>query len=263
MAGAPLDTVEMALNVARVRLLDAIQSIGGEVLTDTAAFTLPTINAAWRRFQELIVNFGIPWLKQEKILPSVGAVSGSDPATQVYMNWDGYNNGAGLNPSPALPQDFIEPLLLWERTHGSNSDFFPMDKLDNGLPAVVKSTRNNSWEWRQGAIYMPGATLATDIRLRYTAFYPDFVDPGTTAFNLQTIPVARSYNQLAWFICSEVSRARGDMDGAYFDQQAEQAVKYMFDMDTSQAKSVDNDSEYGNMTDRFTRLDGPPSPRTQ
>jgi hypothetical protein len=263
VAGAPQDTVEQALQLARVRLLDAIQSISGDILTDTAAFTLPTINGAWRRFQELIVNFGIPWLKQEKVLLAVPAVSGSDPATQVSLNWNGYYNGSVGTSSPALPQDFIEPLLLWERTNGSGGDFFPMDKLDNGLPAVAKTTRNNYWEWRYGSIYMPGATLTTDIRLRYTAFYPDFVAPNITVFSSQNIPVARAMNPLAWFICSEVARARGDMDGAYFDTQAQQSTKYMFDMDVSQAKSIDNDAQYGSMSDRNTRMNGPASERAQ
>ena len=261
MPTAPLDTLEMVLNAARVRLLDAIAGLAGDVLTDTAPFTLVYAKNAWRRFQELLVNYGVNWLKPEKILSSVPAVVGGDPGIQVYINWANYFDGSTTQAAPVLPQDLIAPLLLWERAHAGAGSFYPMDRLDNGLPAVPKIALNKSWEWRNGAIYMPGATVITDIRIRYAGSFADFVAPGTTAFTAQYVPILRALNPFAWFICSEVAKARGDTDSQSFDIAAQNATKFVFDLDPMQAKNIGNDAEYGKMTDRYSPTQGPAGPR--
>ena len=140
-----------------------------------------------------------------------------------------------------------------------------MDRLDNGLPAVPKTALNKSWEWRNGAIYLPGATAVTDIRMRYAASFPDFLPsgtgPGQALFSAQPIPIVRAVNPFAWFICSEVARARGDIDGQTFDSNAMQATRQMFDLDPAQARSVGNEAEYGKMPDKYSATQGPAGPR--
>ena len=263
MPAAPLDSAEDALNLARVRLNDAIQSLSGDILKDTAAFTLTALNGAWIRLQELLVNFGIAWLKPETVLSSVPLVTSSDSGVQVYLNWSNYFDGTTLQTSPVLPQNFIAPLFLWERQHSTapTGSFFPMDRMDNGLPGVAKQALNKSWEWRSGSIYMPGATAITDLRIRYAGYFPNFVAPSTTAFSAQPIPIVRSLNALAWFICSEVSKARADVDNAEFDQKAIQSTKYMYDLEFTQGKSLTKESELSRMTDQYSATDGPAGPR--
>ncbi len=265
MPSAPTDSIEDALNMARVRLNDAIQNLGGDILTDSAPFTLTYVNAAWRRLQELLVNFGFAWFKPETILANVLPVSGTDPGTQVYINWSNYFDGTTLQSSPVLPQNLMAPLVLWERMHGSNGSFFPMDRLDNGLPAVPKSQLNRSWEWRNGAIYMPGATNATDLRIRYAAFLADFILPSSTSpatpYANQPIPIVRALNAFAWYICSEVAKARGDVDAADFDMKGQTAAKYIWDLDPMQARSIQNEAEYTKMTDQYSATQSPTGPR--
>jgi hypothetical protein len=256
MATAPLDTVEQALNLARVRLLDAIAALTGDILTDTAPFTLIYLNGAWRRFQELLVNYGVTWFKLEQILPGLPAVIGGDPAAQVVINW--------ISTPIALPQDLISPLILWERATGLNGSFYPMDRLDNGLPAVPKGTFNKSWEWRNGAIYMPGATQETDIRVRYAASYGDFLPPtgtGGQPFANQPIPILRAMNPLAWLICSEFSKARGDVDTESFEIAAQKSLRQIFDLDYMQGRSLFNEAELGKMKDKFSATEGPTGQR--
>ena len=264
MATAPLDSCEVALNVARVRVNDAIQSLAGDIMTDVNPFTLIYLNNAWRRLQELLVNFGYPWFKPESILHGAAPVFNTDPSAQVNISWAGYSDGFASFLTPALPQNLIQPLILWERVTGSGSAFFPMDKLDNGLPAVTKTQLNRSWEWRNGAIYMPGALSTTDIRLRYAAFYPDFVSPnglGGVSFANQPIPIVRAMNALAWFICAEFAKTRGDVDAGDFDAKGQMAAKFIFDLDPMQARSVANEAEYGKMVDKFSATMGPTGPR--
>lgn len=237
MATAPLDTLEMAVNISRVRLMDAIQSAAGDIFTDTAAFTISTINAAWRRLQELLVNFGCPWLTIEAILSSVPLITSSDPGVFVWFNWANYFDGTTNQSAPVLPQDLMVPVKLWERAHAvSATSFLPMDKLTDGLPAVPKTGFNRSWEWKNGAVWMPGSTQIMDLRLRYAAFYADFVASTTTAFTAQTIPVVRSLNAFAWFICAEVARPRNDMDAGYFDQKGQEAARYIIELDPTQER---------------------------
>lgn len=260
MPVAPLDSLELAVNTARVRVNDALANIGGDILTDSAVFTLTYINAAWRRFQEMLVNYGQSWFKPEVILAAVAAVGTLDPGSQAYINWSNYFNGLTLLAAPVLPQNFIAPLIVWERPAG-NGSFYPMDRLDNGLPGIPKTAFNRSWEWRNGAIYLPGATQALDLRIRYAGFFADFVAANTTPFANQPIPILRAMNPLAWFIASEFSKARGDMDVQYFDQQAQISTKFFFDLDPLQARSVGNEAEYQKMTDQYSATQGPDGPR--
>lgn len=260
MPSAPLDTLEMAVNAARTRLNDAIASLGGDILTDTQPFTLQYINNAWRRFQELLVNYGVTWFKVEAIFSGVPAVASADPASQQYMNWSNFYTGAGLAGAPLLPQNFISPLVMWERATGPNS-FFPMDRVDNGLPAVPKMTYNKCWEWRNGAVYIPGATQTLDLRMRYAAFLPDFLDSATEPFSSQPIPIMRALNPFSWFIAAEVGKARGDVDAAGMEQQATMATKMVADLDPMQARSVLNEAEYQKMTDAYSRIQFPNGPQ--
>lgn len=251
---APLDSLETAVNLARVRLNDAIASLAGDVLTDNQPFTLPAINGAWRRLQEILVDFGQSWFKKETNPPLTGipAVSAvADPySVQQSISWSG-----GV---AALPQDLIAPLVLWERATGPYS-FFPMDRVDNGLPAVVPGLFNRLWEWRNGSIVIPGATQSVDIRIRYAAFMADFVAAATTPFANQNIPIMRALNPFSWLICSEIAKARGDLDGQTFDQKAMESIKQMFDLDPMQAKSTAKQSEYSRMADQYSRENGPAS----
>ncbi len=240
---------------------DAIADLSGDILIDTAPFTLTYVNAAWIRLQELLVNLGVPWLKPEVILPNIQPVASSDTGSQVWLDWTGYNNSSFTSVFAVLPQDLISPMALWERSAGSNGVFFPMDKLDNGLPAVSKQILNKSWEWRNGRIYMPGATSVTDLRIRYAASYPDFIPPTTIVFSLQLVPIVRSLNAFAWFICSEVAKARGDVDAGDFDMKAQAATKYIFDLDPAQTRSIQKESEYQRMTDEYTPIAGPTGQR--
>src|SRR6185437_12059934 len=107
MATAPYDSLEAVLNAARVRLNDAYQTpsgapagqIGGEVLGDTQVFTLPTINAAWRRLQEFLIEKEFDRLQDETILLSVTATATADPGILCYIDWTGYFDGVTLNAS--------------------------------------------------------------------------------------------------------------------------------------------------------------------
>lgn len=237
-AQPPYDTVETVLEVARVRLNDAIVSIGGEILTDTQPFTQTVVLIAWRRLQEYLAELGIVRLTREAILTGVTPVLSLDPATQVFLNWTTYFDGVNYNDAPILPQDLLLPLRLWERVTGQNAGFAPMDNWLDGLPAWGKTACNRIWEWREDSIFLPGALQTMDIRLRYAAYLPDFVTQGKTQWYNQPVPIARVLDPFAYFICSEMANARGDTDGAAFDQKAQAAAKRVFNREVRMKQRV-------------------------
>lgn len=266
MATAPLDTLESAVNLARVRLNDAIQAIGGDIFTDTAVFTSSIVQGAWRRTQSALSDLGWQGENRETHFANVPACTAADQGTRVYINYIAYFDGTTQQAAPLLPQDFLAPLDLSERPNGSAGFYTPMDQLMNGLPTAPRTYLNRCWEWRgqtsgQAAIFMPGATVATDILLRYAGTFPDFVPAGTTAYSAQTIPVINALSAFAWYLCFEVAKPRGDLDAASFDAMGKDEVIQIWNRDPRQGRSIQNRAEYNRMQIPQTPTLGPAGPR--
>ena len=270
MPTTPYDSCTVAINQAKTRLNDdvtTLAAVGGKVLDNTQAFTQQVTNGAWRKLQEFLAELGYTGLKQELTFAAVPACVSSDPLVQVYLNYQGYYDGATLQSAPVLPQNFIRPYDLWERASGSSALLTEMDVVLNGLPSVPKSIRNIQWEWRDDVLYMPGATVITDLRIRYAGAFSDFVDVGGSAtwpyqtintpwFN-QPIPIMRCIDSFADYICRELSIARGDMDAAAaFQASAEMNARKLVGRDTAQPKAIYKAAEYSKMRDRYTPKSG-------
>jgi hypothetical protein len=231
---APYDIVETFLTFARIRLNDAIASIGGDVLTDNAAFTQPTVNAAYRRFQAFLDNLGYSKVRKEVILSNLPVVTNLDPASKYWVSWTQLFDGNNYYIDNVLPHDMMFPVRLWERPAGKLCSFWPMEIYLDGLPDLAKQFRNFIWEWRDDTIWMPGSRAAMDLRILYKAYKPDFVTIGATQWYQQPVPFMRSTEGLSNYICSEVASARGDLDAASFDAKAEIGCKQMMNRDVIQ-----------------------------
>jgi hypothetical protein len=239
---APYDTFSTVLDYTRVRLNDAIQSLGGDVLTNDAPFTQTYCNMAFRWFQQYLANLGYIRVTQEVVLTGLPRVTttSQDPAIQVWLNWSQYFDGANYfvpPDTPVLPQDFIRPLRVWERWTGFNQIFSPMDQILDGLPTLPKVQANRMWEWRGEALYMPGSTTVEDLRLRYAAFLPDITDAGTPWYD-QPIPIMRCVEPLANYVAYLVAQARGDAQAANFKTEAEAGANQVFNRDVQAKQRV-------------------------
>jgi hypothetical protein len=235
IASAPYDTVETVLKAARVRVNDAIQSIGGDMLTDTQPFTQVMANLAWRKMQNFLANLGFSRARSEAIVPSVPVVANYDPATQVYLAWSGFYDGNALNTGTVLPGDCIMPLRVWERVAGSNTGFSEMPMVLDGLPDCSKVSANRTWEWRNDAMYMPGSTVSMDLRIRYAAYLPDFATIGQVLWYNQPVPIARCLDALSNYIAAEFAIPRADMDAQTYINEGEKAARKIFNRE-AQAK---------------------------
>jgi len=238
MATAPYDIVETVLEEARVRMNDAILSLAGEILTDTAAFTQQMVNGCWRTLQETLADLKYSGSEAEIVFVKVPGSTDSDPANQSYFTYNGYFDGTTLQTAFPLPQNMIRPYDLWERPTGIGI-MTDMDEQVNGLPMVVKANWNRHWEWRDDALYLPGALQAEDIRMRYAQYFSDFETVGGTTWQNQPVPIMRCLDSFADFICAEASKARADLDAQSFLDSAKDKAAKIANRDVIRAKAPD------------------------
>lgn len=238
---APYDSVDSVLNSARVRMNDAIESIGGDILQDSQPFTQEMTNDAWRRLQSFLANLGYARLKKPLILYAFPKVASQDPASWTTLDWAFYFDGVSFWTAPNVglfPADFILPLRVSERVTGSNSRFCPMEMAKDQLPQNMKTGYNGCWIWENDQLYMPGSTNSMDLRFEYAAFLGDFLTTGPVNWYQQLVPIMRSKNALSYYICAEAAAIRDDMDADPFIVKAEQEARLIFNQEVSQKQRV-------------------------
>jgi hypothetical protein len=257
-----------AINAAKSRLngnIETLYPVGGQILKLAQPHSQQICNLAYRKMQEFLASLKYSGVEQEIAFTgatSVPAITVNDPLVQVWMSYSNYFDGTTQQASPVLPQSLIRPYQLWERASGSAVLLTEMDEVINGLPSVPKMPWNRQWEWRDDVLYMPGATVVTDIRMRYGSYFADFADNSPTAatpWYAQPILVMRSVDALADYICREVEIARQNPDAAMaFQASAEANARLLVGRDTTQAQATGSAAQLGKMQDRYTAVAGKP-----
>jgi hypothetical protein len=224
----PYDTAEYVLNLARVRANDAAQSLMGNLLSDNQPYTMTMLNAAYRHLQRKLTNCGVETFIGEWDMPQiVPAASITDPGLQVYLSWTGYFDGFNMHASPILPTDMIAPLRLWERPSAApNSSinpatYTPMFRSSDGLPSRCPAIYLGQWEWRSDKIYMIGASQTTDVKLRYSRWLADLLDP------TDLVLIVNGAEALAYYTVMEFCRPRGSQIADQYEALGDKAVDEM------------------------------------
>ena len=221
-----------ALPLARVRLNDAIQSIGGDILKDSQPFTQTMVNAAWRRLQQFLANLGYARLIDETIITGLPICGSADPAVQCWLDWTGFYDGTQIWTNYALPQQCSFPLRLWDRVSGFNAGWGrPLEQAMDGMPATFKYQRNGIFDFRNDRIYLPGTNISVDLRIRFAQFFPSFATQGTTQWYQQPVPIVGATDALADYICVEACDGRDDVDSQTFKSRAEGEAKLILNRD--------------------------------
>lgn len=217
MPTAPYETIGAVLDLARVRVNDAIQSLAGDVLKNNQPFTLVMVNGAWRRLQAYIASLGFVRLEGDITISNLPAAANLDTNLRVSINWSGYSDGiSGINTAFVLPQDLIFPTYVGERLAGTNDVFHEVDLLKKPLPKIPKLQWNRISEWHQDVLYMPGATTTTDLWIRYASYLPDFTDLTVMGGTLQPVPILRAQSAFADLIAYEMANIRAGINAAGF-----------------------------------------------
>lgn len=220
------------MDLARTRLNDAIQQLGGDILKNTQSFSQTMANAAWRRLRHYLANLGHTRFTDETIIQSLPTVASLDPASQCWLDWTGFYDGTQVWQNYALPQNCEFVLKLWDRVSGFNAGWGrPLENFMDGLPATFKYPRNGIFEIRNDRIYMPGTTIPVDLRIRFAQVFPGFETQGETQWWQQKVPLVGATDALADFICVEACDGRDDIDSSTFKSRAENEANQIFNRD--------------------------------
>ena len=203
------DSVQFVLQTARAWVKDkmpTLVSYSGNLLDRTNADTQAMANAGWRRLQEFLTSAGFSALTGDTVIIGLPVCLSTDPSDQVFIAWSGCSDGINIYTAPTLPENLMYPLKVWERQSGIDMPFIepPMELMLDGLPTAPKGILNRRWEWREDAIWVPGAQQITDLRIRYIKYMADFKDVGAVQWFDQLVPIVHASDALAAFIVAQV-----------------------------------------------------------
>lgn len=220
----PYDSVDAAMNFARVALNDCPLNLSGNLLADTQPYAQATANLGWRMLQEDLDEAGEPAMKAEIVIKNLPAVTSIDPSVLVFLNQAQYFDGTAYWAPPVisvLPQNFMSPRWIRERLGGTTAIFTPMEPCDDGLPGGPKTTYLRTWQWQAGfdangeqqplSIWMPGATVSRDLWINYAAYLQDFQTLNDVPWYQQPIPIYRCADALGYYIAAAFSYSRGSI----------------------------------------------------
>lgn len=169
---------------------DSTTPIGGSIVNNP--MVLNHLNSSIRTLYRKLRIIGDPTLIGDNYvlfgLPSFAGTQ-PEPATQCYLDNDGFWDGAAYHNQFKLPKDMLEPIRLWERSAGTTDTFQEMNASTNGLSPRDQMERFVDWEWRNGRINFVGATQPRDLRIRYTMVFPTFFQPALLNFATTFIPI--------------------------------------------------------------------------
>ncbi len=186
---------------------------------------------------------------------------------QNYITWAGFYDGSTTNTGLILPQEFIAPLVLWERPNqsanslASAQNFRLMDQTLNGIPTNgPKQSRNINWDWRNDQLCFPGTTVVWDLRIRCLTMQPDFPTLNGLIVTTTKVPIVDCLDPFSNLIAAEFGSARGDIDSKSFLDRADMGIAAIYSRDTAQPTAMRKTSEYGQMRNSYTPGTQPPPP---
>jgi len=217
--GSAYDTAEYVLNNARAALNDVMESTAGDILTDDWPATYVYLNQAKRIVEHELASNGVEFNVKETYLLSISPCQSTDPTQQVWISQSGYFDGANNHANPALPGDLIVPLRLWERFSNTQNPFFQITPAIDGIEgALMQVQQFRYYDWRTDAIYLPGATMANDIRMRYVSYSPELTGPTSV------VPFRRSAIAIAFMTAWCFANPRGAQNAGTLFDMAKQEI---------------------------------------
>jgi len=203
--GTAYDTAEYVLNHARAATNDVMEDQAGDILTDDWPATWTYLNQAKRLVEHELASNGVEFNVKEYTLFNITPAGTVDPTTQVNISQSGYYDGVNNHASPNLPGDLIIPLRLWERFSGTQNPYIQITPAIDGLDGFLLQTQYfRFWDWRTDAIWMPGASMTNDIRMRYVSYSPELTGPTSV------VPFRRSAMAIAFMTAWCFTNPRGN-----------------------------------------------------
>lgn len=141
-------------------------------ISDTAM--LPVIIDVYETLQDILIEHGSPIFKTTfaPITVVVGRVSLT------------YGTGVGT-----LPDNFVSPLKLWERTPGETDAQFRLMEEKEDLPKIDQFSDLTYWTWNEESIGFIGATSIREVSIEGYKRLPTLIEIS----DLISISFAKSY----------------------------------------------------------------------
>lgn len=162
----------------------------------TYAKQMPYLNMALRELQEFFELNEIPVTTKKSAVIEV-----PDGTTEI-----GFSPDPPIADTPYLPDDLIEPKVLWESTVDTDT-YTPMTKVDF-LPqslAGVETSQFGIYVWQEQKIKVLAANIDIDLKMDYIASLFTTVDDEDTVINVLNSLSFLSY-RTAGLMCEMISR---------------------------------------------------------
>lgn len=188
---------------------------------------IPSMQLSYRKIQANLANIGATRFKADNVDLVVPAVAQIDPSVQVEIN-------EATAPPNNLPSDLLSPTKIWERQNLTANDFQIMNDMTEkgGLPSEPQGSALRMWEWRDDSLCFIGATIDTQIRLRYVKQLPELVD----ASSQMLIRNARS--SFVYFTAALELAPRGSPLAERYDSAGNDALEVIMNRETRKAQST-------------------------
>lgn len=197
LEGAP--SLQSICDLYRSIINDSFDGGAGQINTDTAPWMLPFLNSG---IEDLYEDLGLVGdmrlIRDNFLINSIPALAVANPETQVALTYAGYFNGSIWNSNFTLPPDLKYLKRVWQRPSNTGATFHPMHIAPAGLPGVYQGAGMGEYEMRgNNELWMNGAMLATDLRLRYEATWQE-ITGDSVDFSTTYVPIQGSRNAIAF-----------------------------------------------------------------
>lgn len=203
LEGAP--SLQSICDLYRSIVNDTFDGGSGKINTDDAPWMKPFLNSAIRDlYSDLRMVADLRVVRDGYIVSNLPALTQGDPSVQVALTYQGFFNGVTWNSAFLLPPDLLYLNKLWQRPSGTGSVYYPMLESPAGLTGTFQGQAMGGYEMRgNNELWMTGALLNVDLRLRYTAIFPDLVgdeiDFSTTYVPIQDCTNAVAFKMVAYY----------------------------------------------------------------
>lgn len=162
----------------------------GVIMPNTNPDLVTFLRSGVRTMYSDLRNVGDPELIIDNYnLIGLPALTQQDPAVQVALSYAGFYDGFQWHPQFTLPIGAKRILALYERESGTGLDFSPMKYAPSGLPSALQGLRMGMWETREGMVWMPGATLSIDLRIRARISFPTNWNVANLNYSTTYVPI--------------------------------------------------------------------------
>lgn len=211
---------EEILQAARVLCNDAGISLAGQVLADAQPYVFTELEFCYEQMQDDLIDEGVATFTSEQIVTGLGAVTTTDPTTQVSLAYNGYFDGTTLNATPYLPPNILMVLEVWERQTGvSSAPFTSVRPVSDSISTRPQQAVFGVYDYRGDALYFPGAVLSRDIKIKGIIYAPELTGPNSPVLIMRCKPA------LALLMAAWAAEARGgNKAAATFREQYQEAV---------------------------------------